>query len=546
MLSNLSIAKKLGAGFGLIIAIICILVYEARHGFTEVDNSVKWNIHTYQTIDGANNLLISLTNIETGMRGFALSGQDDFLEPYNAGKTAFEQTWTKLKNLTSDNPTQQTRLDELKATQMKWLSEDIERSIQLRRAVVQGASSMDDMVQRIIDRQDKAKMDKMDKMRKIIADFSNDESKLLGVRNEAMQSAEQVAIWTLIGGGILAALAAIVIAFSLSVSIKRRLNDAIQVAQGIAAGRLDTQIRSTGEDEIGSLLKAFNAMQQRLREMISEIKGGAEQLLTAARDISNTSEQLAVAARDQSSSASSMAATVEELTVSISHVSTSANEAHGISTDSGKRSVEGGNVIKQTLDSMTQIAGTVQSSAEQISELDRHADQITSIVNVISEIAEQTNLLALNAAIEAARAGDQGRGFAVVADEVRLLAQRTGKSTQEIADMIKKIQASTQDAVSSMNVGVTQVNQGVELAHSASQAIDEIRGGSDRIISVVDQISMALREQSAASQDVARSVERIAQMAETNSHSIESASRNASSIQHLAQSLDKQVAQFRL
>lgn len=543
MLSNLSIAKKLGAGFGLIIAIICILVYVARHGFTEVDNSVKWNIHTYQTIDGANNLLISLTNIETAMRGFALSGQDDFLEPYNAGKTAFEQTWTKLKNLTSDNPTQQSRLDELKATQMKWLSEDIERSIQLRRAVVQGASSMDDMVQRIIDRQDKAKMDKM---RKIIADFSNDESKLLGVRNEAMQSAEQVAIWTLIGGGILAALAAVVIAFSLSVSIKRRLNDAIQVAQAIAAGRLDTQIRSTGEDEIGSLLKAFNAMQQRLREMISEIKGGAEQLLTAARDISNTSEQLAVAARDQSSSASSMAATVEELTVSISHVSTSANEAHGISTDSGKRSVEGGNVIKQTLDSMTQIAGTVQSSAEQISELDRHADQITSIVNVISEIAEQTNLLALNAAIEAARAGDQGRGFAVVADEVRLLAQRTGKSTQEIADMIKKIQASTQDAVSSMNVGVTQVNQGVELAHSASQAIDEIRSGSDRIISVVDQISMALREQSAASQDVARSVERIAQMAETNSHSIESASRNASSIQHLAQSLDKQVAQFRL
>ena len=543
MLSNLSIAKKLGAGFGLIIAIICILVYVARHGFTEVDNSVKWNIHTYQTIDGANNLLISLTNIETGMRGFALSGQDDFLEPYNAGKTAFEQTWTKLKNLTSDNPTQQTRLDELKATQMKWLSEDIERSIQLRRAVVQGASSMDDMVQRIIDRQDKAKMDKM---RKIIADFSNDESKLLGVRNEAMQSAEQVAIWTLIGGGILAALAAVVIAFSLSVSIKRRLNDAIQVAQAIAAGRLDTQIRSTGEDEIGSLLKAFNAMQQRLREMISEIKGGAEQLLTAARDISNTSEQLAVAARDQSSSASSMAATVEELTVSISHVSTSANEAHGISTDSGKRSIEGGNVIKQTLDSMTQIAGTVQNSAEQISELDRHADQITSIVNVISEIAEQTNLLALNAAIEAARAGDQGRGFAVVADEVRLLAQRTGKSTQEIADMIKKIQASTQDAVSSMNVGVTQVNQGVELAHSASQAIDEIRSGSDRIISVVDQISMALREQSAASQDVARSVERIAQMAETNSHSIESASRNASSIQHLAQSLDKQVAQFRL
>jgi methyl-accepting chemotaxis protein len=543
MLSKLSIAKKLGAGFGLIIAIICILVYVARHGFSEVDNSVKWNIHTYQVLDSANDLLISLTNIETGMRGFALSGQDDFLEPYNAGKNAFEQSWTKLKELTSDNPVQQNRLADIKAFQQKWMSEDVEKNIQLRRAVVQGTTPMDAVIQRIVDRQDKVKMDGM---RKLIADLSNDEEKLLGTRTTAMETAESSAVWTLIGGGIAAAIAALIIALSLSSSIKGRLEEAIKVARSIAEGRLDTDINQTGSDEIGNLMAAFKAMQLRLREMISEIKGGADQLLTAAHDISGTSEQLTVAARDQSNSASSMAATVEELTVSISHVSTSANEAHAISTDSGKRSLEGGNVIRRTLESMTQIAGTVQSSADQISELGRHAEEITSIVNVISAIAEQTNLLALNAAIEAARAGDQGRGFAVVADEVRLLAQRTGKSTQEIADTIKKIQVSTQDVVSSMNVGVVQVNQGVELAHSASEAIDKISNSSDRIISVVDQISMALREQSVASQDVARSIERIAQMAETNSYSIEGASRNASNIQHLAQSLDKQVAQFRL
>ncbi|WP_372238872.1 methyl-accepting chemotaxis protein [Pseudomonas sp. LTJR-52] len=386
----------------------------------------------------------------------------------------------------------------------------------------------------------------MDGMRKLIADLSADEDKLLVTRTATMESAASAAVWTLIGGGIAAAIAALIIALSLSSSIKGRLEEAIKVARSIAEGGLDTDINQTGNDEIGNLMAAFKAMQLRLREMISEIKGGADQLLTAAHDISGTSEQLAVAARDQSNSASSMAATVEELTVSISHVSTSATEAHAISTDSGKRSLEGGNVIRRTLESMTQIAGTVQNSADQISELGRHAEEITSIVNVISAIAEQTNLLALNAAIEAARAGDQGRGFAVVADEVRLLAQRTGKSTQEIADTIKKIQVSTQDVVSSMNVGVVQVNQGVELAHAASEAIEEIRNGSDRIISVVDQISIALREQSAASHDVARSVERIAQMAETNSYSIEGASRNASNIQHLAQSLDKQVAQFRL
>ena len=425
----------------------------------------------------------------------------------------------------------------------RWLSEDLERSIQLRRSVVQGGASMDDMVKRIADRQDKAKMDKM---RQIIAEMSSDEAKLLEIRRAEMRSAEQSALWLLTGGGLLAALASLLVALGLSTSIKRRLNDAIASAQAIAAGHLDVAIKHSGRDEIASLLKAFSAMQGRLREMIVEIKDGTGRLLQAANDISGTSEELALAAREQSASASSMAATVEELTVSIAHVSANAGDAHTFSSESGKRSVEGGKVISRTLDSMTEIASTVQSSAEQISELGRHTDEISSIVNVISEIAEQTNLLALNAAIEAARAGDQGRGFAVVADEVRLLAQRTGKSTQEIADMIKKIQTSTQEAVSSMNVGVAQVNEDVQLASSASLAIDEIREGSDRIISVVDQISLSLREQSAASQDVARNVERIAQMAQTNSHSSQSASRNAVDIQHLAQALDRQVAQFRL
>ncbi|MDQ7913363.1 methyl-accepting chemotaxis protein [Pseudomonas sp. 102515] len=543
MLSNMSISKKLMAGFGLVIAIICILVLVARHGFSAIDQSVSWNIHTYRTLDGANKLLVSLTNMETGMRGFALSGQDDFLEPYSSGKAAFEKAWNELKSLTADNPIQQTRLDELNVVRERWLNDDLERSIQLRRSVVQGSASMDDMVKRIVDRQDKAKMDKM---RQIITAFSADEAKLLDIRTAEMRSAEQGALWMLTGGGLLAAIASLIVALGLSRSIKRRLGDAIASAQAIAAGQLDMDIKHSGSDEIASLLKAFSAMQGRLREMIVEIKDGTGRLLHAANDISGTSEELALAARDQSASASSMAATVEELTVSIAHVSASAGDAHTISSESGKRSVEGGKVIRRTLDSMTEIASTVQNSAEQISELGRHTDEITSIVNVISAIAEQTNLLALNAAIEAARAGDQGRGFAVVADEVRLLAQRTGKSTQEIADMIKKIQISTQEAVSSMNVGVAQVNEGVALASSASLAIDEIRDGADRIISVVDQISLSLQEQSAASQDVARNVERIAQMAQTNSHSSQSASRNAVDIQHLAQALDRQVAQFRL
>ena len=240
-----------------------------------------------------------------------------------------------------------------------------------------------------------------------------------------------------------------------------------------------------------------------------------------------------------------MAATVEQLTVSINHVADNANEAHGLSSDSGRQSAEGGAVIQETLASMQRIADTVQGAAAQIAELGQHSDQISSIVNVIKEIADQTNLLALNAAIEAARAGEQGRGFAVVADEVRLLAQRTANSTQEITEMIKKIQLGTRSAVSNMEIGVQQVSSGVEQASQAGDAIVTIRQASASVVGVVDQISLALREQTVASQDVARNVERIAQMSMENSEAVADTSRTAQGLQQLALSLEKQVASFR-
>lgn len=543
MLSRLSLTQKLSAAFGAIILIILGLVLVARHGFSEADKSVNWTIHTYQVMDASSDALIALTNMETGMRGFALSGQDDFLGPYNEGRERFERAWARMKQLTSDNPVQQKRLEDLRATQQSWLSQDLEATLALRRAVNAGTQPAAALTDRIIARQDKIRMDNM---RKLVADIRGDEEKLLGARSEALKAAESFAVRSLVVGGIAAALLALAVAIGLSASIRRRIQAAIDVARGIAGGRLDLPITDRSSDEIGQLNNAFAAMQQKLREMIREILASSEGLVAAARDIASTSSELSNAAQEQSHSASSMAATVEELTVSISHVASSASEAREISADSGRQSQEGGAVIQQTLESMGQIAGTVQTSSDQVAELGRQIEQITSIVNVITAISEQTNLLALNAAIEAARAGEQGRGFAVVADEVRLLAQRTGKSTQEIGDMIQKIQSSAHEAVSKMQVGVEQVNGGLRLAQTANQAIEHIRGGSGRIISAVDQISMALQEQSVASQDVARNVERIAQMAQTANQGIAGASSSAGRIEQLARELEAQVREFKL
>jgi methyl-accepting chemotaxis protein len=195
---------------------------------------------------------------------------------------------------------------------------------------------------------------------------------------------------------------------------------------------------------------------------------------------------------------------------------------------------------------MNKISEAVQSSSAIIEDLGRQSDQITSIVKTIREIADQTNLLALNAAIEAARAGEQGRGFAVVADEVRKLAERTSRSTTEIASMVEKIQKGTRDAVGSMDAGVKQAGKGVDLAGQAGTSITEIREGALRVMQVVNNISDSIREQGAASNDIAKSIENIAQMSEESASAVQDTADAARHLQKLSSTLHSSVSRFKL
>jgi len=541
MLQQLTISNKLRLGFGAILVIILALILAARQGFSQVNLAVRENIHSYHVLQDADAALLALVNMETGMRGFALTGKDDFLAPLQQGERQFAKQLQELTQLTRDNPAQQAGLAQLEQAKQQWNTESVQQILALRRQVNAGTQPLDALTARIATAEDKGKMDGM---RELLAQIKTREKLLLDNRTQSMDDAKQQAMVILISGGILATLLALGIAWSLSRTIVGRLAQAVAIARNIAAGRLDSPIPAGGRDEVGQLLTAFGQMQDKLRGMIQGIKHGTDQLVAAAHSISANSQQLSAAAQEQSSAASSMAATVEQLTVSINHVSDNAGEAHDLSSQSGRLAQDGGQTIQASVDSMRSIAGTVQSSATRIGELGEHSERVASIVSVIKGIADQTNLLALNAAIEAARAGEQGRGFAVVADEVRQLAQRTTNSTQEIAAMIEKIQSATQAAMSGMEVGVRQVNGGVDLANQAGEAVVSINTSSDKVVRVVNQISLALREQTAASHDVARTVERIAQMAQQNSEAIGETVKTAMSLDTLANDLNRQIGQF--
>ncbi|AHG41080.1 chemotaxis protein [Pseudomonas syringae CC1557] len=540
MFDKLSISQKLYFSFTVIVLFIAALVASSYRGFGQVEDATDYNLHSYQVIRASQSALEQLINIETGMRGFVISSKDVFLEPLISGQKRFSEELDLLKRLTADNSEQQRRLASLGEMQKRWLDEDINPILAMRRDLTARNTSSDEVDKRVTSGADKAKMDGM---RATLAEITAEENKLLVTRSQQMVDAKHFAILVLIYGGLAAALLSAVLATALGRSTTARLQLAIDAATAIANGKLDTVIDTSSRDE---LPKAFDRMQIRLREMIQQISQAANQLVVAVQQISGASEQLSGAIQEQSTSASMMAATIEELTVSIHHVSENADEAHQLASRSGQQSKDGALVIENTLSSMNGIAKTVQLSSAQVADLGQHSEHISSIVSVIQGIADQTNLLALNAAIEAARAGEQGRGFAVVADEVRLLAQNTGKSTKEIAGMIEKIQAGVRETVESMRTGVVEVNQGVEMAGTAGQAIIEIRDSSSKVLQVVDQISFALREQTAASQDVARNVERSAQMSEQNNMSVQELLKTSGGLKSLAISLQQEVSKFQL
>jgi methyl-accepting chemotaxis protein len=300
------------------------------------------------------------------------------------------------------------------------------------------------------------------------------------------------------------------------------------------------------DDEIGQAVQAYEGLLGKLQQSFREIQAGIDGIYTAAAGMSRSAGEISTSSMTQSDSAAGMAASIEEMTVSVNHIATRATEVGSHASGSGKEAEKGAEVILATVERMNHIADTVRTSAEAITDLKTLSETISSTVTVIKEVADQTNLLALNAAIEAARAGEQGRGFAVVADEVRKLAERTAKSTEEIASLLGRVQDGAINASRSMDDAVEAVSAGVVSARSAGDAIEKIQGGARDMVGMVSEITDAVKEQSVASTHIAQEVERIAQMAEENSAESANTADGARQLDEMALAIKSAVSIYRV
>lgn len=321
-----------------------------------------------------------------------------------------------------------------------------------------------------------------------------------------------------------------------------RLGDVQTLFNRIAAGDLTVHVANAPP---GSMLAAAAGMVAAVRSMVVEIGEGARRLTDNAGRITLASREVADASQQQADATSTMAAAIEEMSVSINHISDSASETESGSDSSAQLADEGVTRVQTASRQIKEIASTVTDASDRMRKLADRAKQISSIAGVIKDIAGQTNLLALNAAIEAARAGEQGRGFAVVADEVRKLAERTSTATIEIEGMIAGIQADTGTVVSVMDAALPQVEQGVQAADGAADALRQIKEGAESALSRIRDVADATREQSTASNSIAQKVEEIAQMVDSTSAATRFTAETAQELEGIASELRRLVERFR-
>jgi methyl-accepting chemotaxis protein len=508
-----------------------------------MQQAVALNDHSFKVIKTASTLAEDMLNIETGARGYIITSSEDFLQPYYTGKQGAAEGIGMLLQLTVDHPAQQALLKKVQQQLQNWQQQFVDVIVSQMKSAAGEQAKVDEAL--ALARSGNGKL-MMDDIRADLERFIEVEQVLLTERTASVESARTMAFASLLLGGFAILVVSVVMAIYLKNTLQNRLSTAKNLVSAVASGRLNNRIDSSDGDEISELLAGIDVMQDQLRQLLGDIKQAAGELGSASAVVAATAEQLNASANEQSRASSSIAAAVDELSVSINHVSGSSAEARQIASDSGRQAEQSSLVISNTVSSMERIAQVVRSASNRIEELGKQSEQISSIVSVIKGIADQTNLLALNAAIEAARAGEQGRGFAVVADEVRMLAQRTTQSTSEISTMIGLILSGTSDAVGQMGSGVTQVNQGVELAAQAGTAITEIQRSFQQVLTVIEQISLNLSEQNAASQEVAGHIERIATMSAQNTEATGHSSKVAHDLKSLSAQLNQAVSRFSL
>ncbi len=482
MFKKIKIQGKIILGYAVILVILIVIsLMSIRYINNLVATTGKVGIsHTYVVISQAGKLIKLLVDMETGERGFLITGTDEFLEPYHNGKKEFKKEFDTLHHTVRDNPAQQSKLKEVLKLHDEWQSNVVSKAIALRRKVVHTTNTDDKStaitMNDVINFENKKQGKKyMDTMRKIILDFTSVEEGLLKKRVKEQNDLASQAILITVIIAVIGLVLGIIIAFTLTRSITKPLKQAVEL----------------------------------LSDASTNVSSGSQQVTTA-------SQKLASGASEQASSLEETTASLEEISAMIQSNSDSAIKANSMVEDTSQ-------IVTTANQSMTKLR-------ESIEEINKSSEETVKIIKVIDEIAFQTNLLALNAAVEAARAGEAGMGFAVVADEVRNLAQRSAEAAKSTAQLIDS--------------SIKKIKEGNDLTLNTEKAFIEVVKNIKSLKEIIQEVTTSSKEQAIGIDQVNNTMASMDQVTQQNAASSEESAAASEEMYSQAMSLLNVVEQL--
>jgi twitching motility protein PilJ len=327
--------------------------------------------------------------------------------------------------------------------------------------------------------------------------------------------------------------------------MQHQVMDLLSVVSTAAEGDLTIKAEVTA-DALGSVADAFNLMINGLTNLVTQASNVATEIQRSTSEILHSSERMRLGAEHQADQIRTASDAVNTMSHTTQRMAENAEAATQTSLSATQAAVKGGTSVAETIKGMQRIRAAVQTTGKKIKGLGERSLEIGAIIEVINEIATQTNLLALNAAIEAARAGEQGKGFAVVADEVRKLAERAARATKDITGLIKGIQVETSEAVTVMEEGTREVEEGTKLADQAGAALREIEQIVKQTAGLVTDITRAAGDQVKVTESVVSSMDSILKQTQETTHGVQDTVSTIGKLAELSRRLTDAIGRFKL
>ena len=574
---KITVGKKIGAGFLLAVAAIAIIGVTAYRSTLKLVETASWVAHTEDVLKNLEAAIGAFKDIETGRRGYVITGEEPFLEPYHAGLARVDGLMGKLRTLTHDNDRQQRRL-----TAIEPLIEETRRFS--KETIDARKTGGFEAAQKVVATGKGKQL--MDDLRKRVAEMEDEENDLMKKR---LPEADTAVVWAknvIIFGGVAAAVLLTIVGWLITRNIAKPLGEVTAAAERIAEGDISAELAGTGrKDEVGILVQTFqrmcrslNVLAGRARQitegdltaqikprserdvlgnafasMTAELRRIMQELLDAVNVLASSASEIMASTTQLAASAAETAAAVTETTATVEEVKqtsqVSSQKAKFVADESQKAAevARGGSAaVEQTIEGMGGIRQQMGAVAESILSLSAQSQAIGEIIATVDDLAAQSKLLAVNAAIEAAKAGEEGRGFAVVAQEVRSLAEQSKQATLQVRSILSDIQKATSSAVLTTEQGSKLVEAGVRQSASSGESIRALAESIAGAAQASTQIAATSQQQFVGMDQVAMAMENIKAASTQTVASTRQAETAAQQLHQLGQKLKELVARFKV